>query len=150
VKKICPVLICTCFLLFAAGCGNTDKLLDFTSSDVENIEIYMFNVPINAEKKTVTGENDIKAITDRLNSVKIEREATPEDSMVGGGITFVFNKTDGTQFIINYDGSTVKTPDDSPRRYWYKVDDDSLSGIWDDLDYPSQMVHQDELPTINS
>lgn len=64
-------------------------------------------------------------------------------------MTFVFNKTDGTQFIIFYDGKTFKSPDGSPNQFWYKIDNSSLFSRWDNLNYSAQKVPQSELPIIN-
>ena len=148
-KSIYSFFICICLLLFITGCGNTTKLVNFSLSDMKSIDIYKFSVPTDAEKKVVTGENDIKTIINDINSIKIKGKATLADSTDGGAMTFVFNKTDGTQFIISYDGGTIKTPDGSPNQFWYKIDDNSMFSKWDNLNYSAQKVSQSELPIIN-
>jgi hypothetical protein len=126
------------------------KFVNLTFSDIKSIDIYKFNIPTNAEKKIVTAENDIKKIINDINSIKIVRNATYEDFLYGGGaMTFVFNKTDGTQFVIFYNGGTIKTPDGSPNQFWYKIDDYSMFSKWDSLNYSAQKVSQSELPIIN-
>lgn len=148
-KTICSFFICICFSLFITGCGNTSKLVNFTPSNVKSIDIYKFSVPTDAEKKVVTAENDIKTIINDINSIKIKGKATLADTTVGGAMTFVFNKTDGTQFIISYDGGTIKTPDGSPNQFCYKIDDNSMFSKWENLNYSAQKVSQSELPIIN-
>lgn len=148
-KPIYLFFICICLLLFIIWYGNTTKLVNFSSSNIKNIDIYKFSVPTNAEKKIVTGKNDIKIIINDINSIKIKRKATLADSTIGGAMTFVFNKIDGTQFIISYNGGTIKTPDGSPYQFWYKIDDNSMFSKWDNLNYSAQKVSRSELPIIN-
>lgn len=148
-KSIHLFFSCIFLLLFVSGCGNTSEVVNFSSSDVNSIDMYKFSVPTDAEKKTVTAENDIKTIINYITSIKIQGNATLEDATFGGAMTFVFNKTDGTQFVISYDGGTIKAPDDSPNQFWYKIDDMSMFSKWDKLNYPAQKVPQSELPIIN-
>ena len=122
------------------------NIFNFNISDIKSIDIYNIPIPAAAEKMNVSNSNDIATIFSNISALQIVRKANQQDSVMGGSMTFVFNKIDGSNFIIGYDGATLK----SPNNFWYKIVDNSdLYSLWETLKYEIQKVQPGDLPVIN-
>ena len=97
-KKMTFLLYTILLLLVFSGCNHSEKanILNFEAANVENIDVYHFNVPTDAKGIVVTKNQDIKRIMETFSEIKIERDAVPEDETSGGNVTsFRFNLKDG-------------------------------------------------------
>jgi hypothetical protein len=143
-KKLLIYGMVLIILLSCAGCnGGGQKIADFQSNEISNIEIYNLPVPSASKRKIVTGAKDIKTIINTLSAVRIKGEGSAAESTAGGAIQFVFSKSDNSQFAISYNGSTIQ----SQENFWYEVDNgDRIFDLWDEMNYTEQDVQEYELP----
>src|SRR5690625_3177768 len=62
-KRLVVFALCITIFFVLLGCGRKEKnkILDFKAKDVENIEIYRFDIPVEAEGMLVTEREDIRS-----------------------------------------------------------------------------------------
>ena len=130
-------------LLSCAACVHHQlNIVDFKPGDVSSVDMYDIHGSA-SKRKQVTAEADIKTIMDTLSAVKIKGGGADAEPTNGGAIQFVFNQSDGCQWTVSCDGSTILSEND----FWYAVDDSlSLFALWDQMKYDAQDIPEYELP----
>ena len=130
-----------------AGCQSREKIqLDFTASDVSNIELYHFNVPAQAEMKLVTDSNDIDKIIQTLQDINVKRNSNSSAKAGSTTLSFRFNLYDGTKFEIIFTSFGVK---DGTIRSSYVFDyltTSDVDAIWGQYDYEVEQAIENQLP----
>lgn len=130
------------------GCkGKQDsKAITFRAEEIEKIELYHYSVPEEAEKKTVSSQEEIQKICDALHMKLKENKS---EQMAGGEITsfqlyFMDGKT--TELIyINY-GLKTGTIRMSGEESEFQTSAD-LGAIWDSCGEEPEAVGKNELPS---
>lgn len=129
------------------GCQSRAKIqLDFTASDVSNIELYHFNVPAQAEMKLVTDSNDIDKIIQTLQDINVKRNSNSVSKAGSTTLSFRFNLYDGTKFEIIFTSFGVK---DGTIRSSYVFDyltTSDVDAIWGQYDYEVKQAIENQLP----
>lgn len=129
------------------GCQSRAKIqLDFTASDVSNIELYHFNVPAQAEMKLVTDSNDIDKIIQTLQDINVKRNSNSVSKAGSTTLSFRFNLYDGTKFEIIFTSFGVK---DGTIRSSYVFDyltTSDVDAIWGQYDYEVEQAIENQLP----
>ena len=109
--------------------------------------MFHFIVPADAEKKVITGQEDIEKIYKQLESVSLKDKET--EPVVGGSTTsFRFNLSDGISYEIIYTGIDAKSGRimmSNGEKDYFTSDD--LEAIWNDCDYVVEEAAESELPT---
>ncbi|MGI5977274.1 MAG: hypothetical protein ACOX68_06230 [Candidatus Limivicinus sp.] len=148
-KKIMSLVLVFVVVFAFAGCGKTMNIkFPFETSDVETIVIYQYNVPADAEKKTLTDSDDIEGIIDVLSGITLRDKKV--DKYAGGTVTsFRFNLCDGTNYTIIYGSEAVKSgtlilPNDDTE--WFTSAD--IGALWDTGDSDAVKADMSELPSI--
>jgi hypothetical protein len=147
-KKIIFALLCLTLLLAFTGCNRSKvtMILDFEVTDVQNIEIFKFIVPMEAKGMTVTESKDIEQIITAFSEIRIKRDAIDGDETVGCEVlSFRFNMEDGKEFVIAYWDDVLRNSNGIN----YKVSKNSLESLWNNLNYDKKSVSESELPIIN-
>lgn len=131
-KKYLIVGIVFMILLSCVGCTKKNqKIIDFKPDEILNIEVYDIHES-SSKLKIVTDEKDIKAIIGTLSAVKIKGDEALSEPTAGGALKFVFNKSDNSQFVVLYNGSTLLSPDN----FSYEVDSKSnIFDLWGQMRY---------------
>lgn len=146
------LIICTfvlCILL--AGCAQRETIdFPFESADVEDIEMFSFIVPMDAEKKVIAGQEDIEHIYQLLESAALEDKET--EPVTGGSVTsFRFNLSDGMTYEVIYSSIAEKSGrikvSDREKDYFTSAD---IEAIWNNCNYPAEKAAERELPMIFS
>lgn len=146
-KKVIVATLTVMLCLSLSACNQTEKIdLPFELSEVENVEMFHFIDPMDAEKKTVTGQEDIEDIYTLLENISLEDKETV--SVAGGSMTsFRFNLSDGTAYEIIYSEVAVKSGriliTDDEKDYFTSAD---IGAIWNNSDYSVEEVTESELP----
>ena len=108
-KKMFMLLmaIMLCFALTA--CSEKVSIdFPFELSSVENVEMFRFTNPADAEKKVITESEDIEGIYQTFESISLKDKAT--EPTAGGSVTsFRFNLSDGTSYEVIYSAVAVKS-----------------------------------------
>ena len=129
------------------GCQSREKIqLDFTASDVSNIELYHFNVPTQAEMKLVTDSNDIDKIIQTLQDINVKRNSNSVSKVGSTTLSFRFNLYDGMKFEIIFTSFGVK---DGTIRSSYVFDyltTSDVDAIWGQYDYELKQAIENQLP----
>lgn len=129
------------------GCQSREKIqLDFTASDVSNIELYHFNVPAQAEMKLVTDSNDIDKIIRTLKDINVKKNSNSSAKAGSTTLSFRFNLYDGTKFEIIFTSFGVK---DGMIRSSYAFDyltTSDVDAIWGQYDYELEQAIENQLP----
>ena len=145
IVSILMIIIC----IFVAGCDKTASIdFPFEVSNVENIEMFRFTTPANAEKKVITKQEDIEAVYKLLERISLKDKST--EPVAGGSVTsFRFNISDGTIYEVIYSSEAVKSgrikTTGSEKDYFTSAD---IGGSWSNYDYKILNVSEDELPTL--
>lgn len=139
------ILLC----LALTACGKKVSIdLPFELSDVENVEMFHYFNPADAEKKVITEAEDIKDVYQRFESITLKDKATEPSS--GGAVTsFRFNLSDGTVYEIIYGEIAVK----SGRIITTGMEQDlftsaNIQASWETYDDKAVAVSEDELPIL--
>lgn len=142
-KKLYMISIIIFSLTNLISCGYGLKVVEFSLSDIENIEIYRFSGEIEAEKIILTDEKAIAQVFNFFNEIKTKGEN--KDISVGGNynLVFVFNQHDNIYTIYKTSDKSVTLTD----KKWYKTDDNtSFYDLWDELDGEIVMIPKYEIP----
>lgn len=135
-------------LILIIGCDSTKetKILDFKAKDVESVEVYKFNIPIEAKGMIIKENEDIEKIINAFSEIEIKGDAT-DFNISGGEVTsFRFNLKEGEEFTVAHWEGILRNLGNIN----YKVSSaETLIGLWDELDYEKDDVSESELPIIN-
>lgn len=147
-KKMFMLLmaIMLCFALTA--CSEKVSIdFPFELSSVENVEMFRFTNPADAEKKVITESEDIEGIYQTFESISLKDKAEPT---AGGSVTsFRFNLSDGTSYEVIYSAVAVK----SGRIITTGMEQDfftsaDIGANWESYDYEVIAASEDELPAL--
>lgn len=148
-KKIIVVSLAILIGLALSACGKTMNIeFPFGLSDIESIVTYHYNVPADAEKKTLTEPEDIEEVVNVLSRIALEGKKV-EEHAAGTVTSFRFNLTDGTSYDVIYVSEAVKSGtlifsgDDTK---WFTSAD--IGGLWDIGDSDAVKADVNELPRI--
>ena len=103
------ILVMAVMLCFTLTACNEEKNIDFPFelSSIENVEMFRFIIPADAEKKVITKSEDIEEIYQTFESVSLKDKTT--EPIAGGSVTsFRFNLSDGTSYEVIYSEVAVK------------------------------------------
>ena len=120
----------------------------FELSSVENVEMFRFTNPADAEKKVITESEDIEGIYQTFESISLKDKAT--EPTAGGSVTsFRFNLSDGTSYEVIYSAVAVK----SGRIITTGMEQDfftsaDIGANWESYDYEVIAASEDELPAL--
>ena len=95
------ILVMTVMLCFTLTACNEEGSIDFPFelSSIENVEMFCFTIPADAEKKVITKSEDIEEIYQTFESVSLKDKTT--EPTAGGSVTsFRFNLSDGPEKAI--------------------------------------------------
>ncbi len=148
-RKSTFAIISIAFCLVLVGCAQTKSIdFPFESSEVENVEMFYFIDPTDAEKRVVTDQEDIADISKTLQSISLQDKKT--EPVAGNSvISFRFNLSDGSLYEVVYSAVAVKSgriaTTDSEKEYFTSAD---IGGMWDNYDYEVVHAGEDELPVL--
>ncbi len=141
------MVIMLCFALTA--CSEKVSIdFPFELSSVENVEMFRFTNPADAEKKVITESEDIEGIYQTFESISLKDKAT--EPTAGGSVTsFRFNLSDGTSYEVIYSAVAVK----SGRIITTGMEQDfftsaDIGANWESYDYEVIAASEDELPAL--
>lgn len=146
-KKVIVATLTVMLCLSLSACNQTEKIdLPFKLSVVENVEMFHFIDPMDAEKKVITEQEDIEDIYTLLESISLEDKET--EPVAGGSATsFRFNLSDDTSYEITYSEIAVKSGriimSDNEKDYFTSAD---IEAIWNNSDYTVEKATESELP----
>lgn len=146
-KYMVSILCITLSIITFTGCNRSSKanILDFEVTDIQNIEVYNFIIQMEAKGMLVTESEDIEQIITAFSEVKIMRDAKDGDETRGAEVlSFRFNLKDGKEFVIAYWDGILRNPDGIN----YKISQNSLESLWDNLKYDKKSVNESNLPII--
>lgn len=150
-KYITFVFVLVCVLTLA-GCNNKTVHIDFPFevSNVENVEMYHFINPTEAEKKVITESEDIEDIYHIFERILLKNKAS--EPVAGGSVTsFRFNLSDGTSYEVIYSEASVKSgriiATDMDQDFFTATD---IEANWEKYDYEIVSVEESELPQCNN
>lgn len=120
----------------------------FGVTDMESIEVYHYDgVPVNAEKKLVTDEENMTYIYETLNSLLMQEKEVEERT--GASVTsFCFNLPDGSEYNLVYVGNGVKNGKikrNDGTSYFTSAD---VGSIWENLSIEAVPADESELPDV--
>lgn len=135
----------------APGQGATEYVsvqFPFGVTDMESIEVYHYDgVPVNAEKKLVTDEENMTYIYETLNSLLMQEKEVEE--VTGASVTsFRFILPDGSEYNIVYVGNGVKNGKikrNDGTSYFTSAD---VGSIWENLSVEAVPANESELPEV--
>lgn len=151
-KKLLLVLAVTLGLLlslFLAGCARTVYIeLPFEPANLDEVEMFRFDSPAQAEKKAITDPADMKDLCDLLESISLKDKKT--EPVAGGSVTsFRFHCADGTTYEVIYSASAVKSGrikmTGCEKDYFTSAD---LGACWTNYDYPVTDAAESALPAL--
>lgn len=136
-----------CFVLTACD-AKVSIDFPFELSSVENVEMFRFIVPADAEKKVITESKDIEDVYKTFESISLKDKAT--ESTVGGSVTsFRFNLSDGTSYEVIYSAVAVKSgriiATGMEQDFFTSAD---IGASWESYDYEAVTVSEGELPVL--
>jgi len=136
-----------CFTLTAC---NEEENIDFSFelSSIENVEMFRFTNPADAEKKVITKSEDIEEIYQTFESVSLKDKTT--EPTAGGSVTsFRFNLSDGTSYEVIYSEVAVKAgrviTTGMEQDFFTSAD---IGAFWGSYDYEVTTASEDELPAL--
>lgn len=132
-----------------AACGQTNTInLPFEISDVEEVTLYHFFVPADAEKKILTEQKGIEEIIGFLSEITLKDKKI--EKLAGGSTTsFRFNLTDGTSYDVIYSTGAVKSGAinlTNDEMTWFTAAD--IESLWDNCNVESIKADENELPFV--
>ena len=137
------ILVMTVILCFTQTACNEEGSIDFPFelSSIENVEMFRFTIPADAEKTVITESEDIESIS--------LKDKTTEPTAGGSVTSFRFNLSDGTSYEIIYSAVAVK----SGRVITTGMEQDfftsaDIGAFWGSYDYEVTTASEDELPAL--
>ena len=101
-KKVTFSLCTLLMLICLSACNLTKHIeLEFSATDIENIEAFHYSVRGDAKKKIIDQPEDIMEIMEMPTSLKV-KEADYEEPITGSTTSFRFHLSDGESFEIIY------------------------------------------------
>ena len=144
------MLLMAIMLCFALTARSEKVSIDFPFelSSVENVEMFRFIIPADAEKKVITESEDIEGIYKTFESISLKDKAT-EPTAGGSATSFRFNLSDGTSYEVIYSEVAVK----SGRIITTGMEQDfftsaDIGAFWGSYDYEVTTASEDELPAL--
>ena len=138
------------YALFHTNCLQWRKNIDFPFelSSIENVEMFRFIIPADAEKKVITKSEDIEEIYQTFESVSLKDKTT--EPTAGGSVTsFRFNLSDGTSYEVIYSEVAVKAgrviTTGMEQDFFTSAD---IGAFWGNYDYEVTTASEDELPAL--
>ena len=167
-RKLSAVIFAVVLCASLVGCARAENIeLPFELSEAENAGMFHPIEPMDAEKKVITEQEDIKDICKLLESISLEDKGTgpvagamPEESdkaqqqcavgldfnAGGSAASFRFNLSDGTAYEIVYSPLAVKSGrimlSNHKKDYFTSA---GMEAIWNDCDYEAEAA-ENELP----
>lgn len=139
------VVVLGCVGLFTNPSQKLKIDLSFSTSDIENIEVFYYNVPAMAEKKVVTAPDDIKAIYNTLTSIDVKK-GSYEPVAGSDTIGFRFSLSDGSSFEIIHHNYGVKKGEIMSSYVFDYITEADICGLWRNLSYEILDAEESELP----
>lgn len=146
-KKLTAFVFGVLLCISLVGCSKAVTLhLPFALSDVKNIEMFHFIIPMDAEKKVITEQEDIKAIYELWEGLSLKEQAA--EPVAGGSVTsFRFYLADDTTYEIVYSSAAVKSGSvittDMEKACFTSAD---IGASWGNYDYDAIRAQESELP----
>ncbi len=150
-KKFTVLIMSVILCLFFASCNEKISIkFPFESSDVEQIEMFHYFNPAEAEKKIITNSEDIENIYNVFEGISLKDKAT--EPVAGGSATsFRFYLSDGTSYEIIYSEIAVKSgrikTTGMEKDYFTSA---NIGASWKDYNYETINASEDELPSLYS
>ena len=148
-KKMFMLLMASMLCFALTACSEKVSIdFPFELSSVENVEMFRFTNPADAEKKVITESEDIEGIYQTFESISLKDKAT--EPTAGGSVTsFRFNLSDGTSYEVIYSAVAVK----SGRIITTGMEQDfftsaDIGANWESYDYEVIAASEDELPAL--
>ena len=149
-KKMIGLIALLILMMGLVGCNGETVNIDFPFelSSIENVEMFRFTNPADAEKKVITKSEDIEEIYQTFESVSLKDKTT--EPTAGGSVTsFRFNLSDGTSYEVIYSEVAVK----SGRVITTGMEQDfftsaGIGAFWGSYDYEVTTASEDELPAL--
>ena len=149
-KKTMGLIALLILMMGLVGCSGETVNIDFPFelSSIENVEMFRFTNPADAEKKVITKSEDIEEIYQTFESVSLKDKTT--EPTAGGSVTsFRFNLSDGTSYEVIYSEVAVK----SGRVITTGMEQDfftsaGIGAFWGSYDYEVTTASEDELPAL--
>lgn len=145
-KKLVVMILSAVLLVVCASCSKAQTIeLPFSAADVDNIELYHYNVPASAQQKILTSNDDVTAIMEMLTKIDVTKNTL--EPVAGSDVTSLrFNLVDGTDFEIIYVSHGVKKGEiKSSYAFDYETSSD-VGSIWNNYGENPQSVTEDVLP----
>ncbi|BFJ85654.1 hypothetical protein Ruko_20710 [Ruthenibacterium sp. TH_2024_36131] len=148
-KKMSVLVMAVLLCLALAACNEKVSIdFPFELSSVENVEMFRFTVPAEAEKKVITESEDIEGIYQTFESISLKDKAT--EPTAGGSVTsFRFHLSDGTSYEVIYSEVAVKSgriiTTDMEQDFFTSAD---IGATWESYDYEATTASEDELPAL--
>ena len=143
------ILVMAVMLCFTLTACNEEKNIDFPFelSSIENVEMFRFIIPADAEKKVITQQEDIKSIYQLFERISLKDKET--EPVAGGSVTsFRFHLSDSTTYEIIYSSIAVKAGrihlTGNEKDYFTSAD---IGACWNNYDYEAVAVDESELPS---
>ena len=144
------ILVMAVMLCFTLTACNEEENIDFSFelSSIENVEMFRFTNPADAEKKVITKSEDIEEIYQTFESVSLKDKTT--EPTAGGSVTsFRFNLSDGTSYEVIYSDVAVKAgrviTTGMEQDFFTSAD---IGAFWGSYDYEVTTASEDELPAL--
>ena len=144
------ILVMAVMLCFTLTACNEEENIDFPFklSSIENVEMFRFTIPTDAEKKVITKSEDIEEIYQTFESVSLKDKTT--EPTAGGSVTsFRFNLSDGTSYEVIYSEVAVKAgrviTTGMEQDFFTSAD---IGAFWVSYDYEVTTASEDELPAL--
>ena len=144
------ILVMAVMLCFTLTACNEEENIDFSFelSSIENVEMFRFTNPADAEKKVITKSEDIEEIYQTFESVSLKDKTT--EPTAGGSVTsFRFNLSDGTSYEVIYSEVAVKAgrviTTGMEQDFFTSAD---IGAFWVSYDYEVTTASEDELPAL--
>ena len=148
-KKWILIICAFVWCISLAGCTRNETIdFPFETAEVEDIEMFYFVNPAEAEKKVITGQEDIEKLCQLFESVVLEDKET--EPVAGGSVTsFRFNLSGGMTYEVIYSSIAARSGrimvSDSEKDYFTSSD---IESIWNNCDYAAEKAAERELPVI--
>ena len=149
-KKTMGLIALLILMMGLVGCSGETVNIDFPFelSSIENVEMFRFTNPADAEKKAITKSEDIEEIYQTFESVSLKDKTT--EPTAGGSVTsFRFNLSDGTSYEVIYSEVAVKAgrviTTGMEQDFFTSAD---IGAFWGSYDYEVTTASEDELPAL--
>ena len=149
-KKTMGLIALLILMMGLVGCSGETVNIDFPFelSSIENVEMFRFTNPADAEKKVITKSEDIEEIYQTFESVSLKDKTT--EPTAGGSVTsFRFNLSDGTSYEVIYSEVAVKAgrviTTGMEQDFFTSAD---IGAFWGSYDYEVTTASEDELPAL--